>query len=201
MRIQLTVQRSRSRVGAAAIVLLAFAVTVPSMAQPAVDRGESLLKQGNLHGAWAEVISPAQSGNARAQFIAGMVANNRGQTVEARQWWQKSMAQGYSESYTAMGYLAMGGRGGEVRSAANAATVSGPAARLALEVGAAATCAPERVAFRRSTGRQAPQSGPRAYRAPCTRARGLVGSVTCGPSPTPAPRPRSRLAPGTAGWR
>jgi TPR repeat protein len=74
------------------------------------------------------VIGPAQSGNAHAQFIAGMVANNKGRTAEARQWWQKSMAQGYPESYTALGYLALGGRAGEARSSANAASLFGQGA-------------------------------------------------------------------------
>jgi uncharacterized protein len=111
------------------LILLTLNFTGVVMAQPAVDRGETLLKQGDLQGAWTAVIGPAQSGNAHAQFLAGMIENNKGSAMSARQWWLKSSAQGYAEAYTALGYFAMAGRAGEQRSSANAARLFGQGAQ------------------------------------------------------------------------
>jgi TPR repeat protein len=100
--------------------VVAVATCSTAFAQNAVDRGEQLLKDGDLQGAWNAVAGPAQNGSARAQFIAGMVQANSGNVAGARDWWQRSSAAGNGDAATALGYFALGGRG-ESRSSTRAA--------------------------------------------------------------------------------
>lgn len=86
-----------------------------------MDRAEALIQQGNAEAAWRLVVGPAQGGNARAQFLAGMVESARGNSAASRAWWQKGAAAGSADASTALGYLALGGKGGEPRSSTAAA--------------------------------------------------------------------------------
>jgi len=99
------------------------------LAQPAVERGEGLLKAGDLAGAARVLSGPAQGGNPKAQFLLGMVEANLGRDQGARAWWTKASNGGNGDAATALGYFALGGRGGEPRSSSNAARLFSQGAR------------------------------------------------------------------------